>query len=210
MDTEYFEPKTHILKTSIELFSAHGFKETSIREIAKLANVNVSMISYYFGGKDGILKEIVNRITEGFTSIINKLDFKDVHKTIDMLNHFFDFLEDNRSKIKIVFTELGKEVEYLTPIKNEIIKFQNSLYNLIQNRKKFDDSSVLSRKIKILTDILLGLIFSDYLFDFSSFQDERTEQEKLSWRTERIEMVMKILLQISGLEKGALSFETIL
>ncbi len=77
--------KTNILDTSIKLFSVKGYKETSIREISKIAGVNVSMISYYFGGKDGILKDIVKNVTEGFTSILDGFDLADTSVTIIVL-----------------------------------------------------------------------------------------------------------------------------
>ena len=40
------------------LFSEQGFDATSVRDIAKKANVNVAMISYYFGSKDKLLEAI--------------------------------------------------------------------------------------------------------------------------------------------------------
>ncbi|RKX92840.1 MAG: hypothetical protein DRZ90_13440, partial [Spirochaetes bacterium] len=67
----------------------------------------------------------------------------------------------------------------------------------------------LEQKLKIMTDIILGMIFSDYIFDFSSFQDSSPE-EKLLWREDRVQMLMNILKQLSGLNTGQLTFESIM
>ena len=43
--------KARILEAATALFARKGFDGTSIREICKTANVNLCMISYYWGGK---------------------------------------------------------------------------------------------------------------------------------------------------------------
>jgi len=52
--------KKRIFDAAVALFARKGFAAVGIREIAKSADVNVSMINYYFGGKVGILKAIIN------------------------------------------------------------------------------------------------------------------------------------------------------
>ncbi len=56
---KYTEKQLHILKTAKQLFAKQGYSATSVRNIADAAKVNVSMISYYFGGKDGLLKALI-------------------------------------------------------------------------------------------------------------------------------------------------------
>lgn len=209
MSIDNTDAKTHILDTSVKLFSVNGYKETSIREISKIASVNVSMISYYFGGKDGILKDIVKNVTEGFTSIISQFELTDMDVTIIVLKRFFEFLESNRPQIKILFSELGKGSDYLVPVKAKIGELQVKLGSLILGDNKSNNSPEFTRKLKIMTDILLGMILSDYIFDFSSFQDDIHIEEKKLWREERIEMLIKILKQLSGLDSGKLTFESI-
>jgi len=53
------DKKCIILEKAEELFSSQGFSGTSVREIAKAADVNIAMISYYFGSKDQLLMEIL-------------------------------------------------------------------------------------------------------------------------------------------------------
>ena len=49
----------NILFAAEKLFAEKGFEGTSTREIAKDANVNISMISYYFGSKEKLYEKLV-------------------------------------------------------------------------------------------------------------------------------------------------------
>lgn len=62
--------KERIMKASLSLFARKGYSGVGVREIAKSADVNVSMISYYFGGKAGILKAIVKEAFEKYYEAI--------------------------------------------------------------------------------------------------------------------------------------------
>src|SRR4029078_8177484 len=55
-----------ILEAAERLFGAHGYEGTSVRDIAQEAGVNLAMISYYFGSKEGLLEALfANRISAG-------------------------------------------------------------------------------------------------------------------------------------------------
>lgn len=209
MSNDKKDAKIHILETSIMLFSTHGYKETSIREISRGAGVNVSMISYYFGGKDGILRNIVKNVTEGFTSLLDEFDLTDIGATMIALKRFLDYLENNRPQIKILFFEMGKGYDYLIPVKGKIVELQGKLGKLVLENNKSGNSMELARKLRIVTDIILGIIFSDYILDFSSFNDSITKEDKSFRQEERIQILINILKQLSGFNTGKLTFEPI-
>jgi AcrR family transcriptional regulator len=64
------QTKEKIIDAAIGLFNTQGFNGTSVREIAKKANVNVAHISYYFKGKGGLLEYLVSQYYEGYLSVI--------------------------------------------------------------------------------------------------------------------------------------------
>ncbi|HAD81793.1 MAG: hypothetical protein A2509_09415 [Candidatus Edwardsbacteria bacterium RIFOXYD12_FULL_50_11] len=53
------DPKRRIFEAAAALFVNKGYSAIGVREIAKEAGVNIAMINYYFGGKSGILKDIL-------------------------------------------------------------------------------------------------------------------------------------------------------
>lgn len=48
-----------LLEVAAKLFAEKGLEGTSVRDIAKVAGLNLSLVSYYFGGKDGLYREII-------------------------------------------------------------------------------------------------------------------------------------------------------
>ena len=50
------QPRNKILLTALRLFASLGFERTTVRQIAKEAQVNISAIAYYFGDKAGLYK----------------------------------------------------------------------------------------------------------------------------------------------------------
>jgi len=52
------EARERILLSAERLFAAKGFAGTTVRDIAKAADLNLAMIHYYFGNKDGLYRAI--------------------------------------------------------------------------------------------------------------------------------------------------------
>lgn len=61
--------KELLVAAARDLFAEKGFHATSVRDIAGKAHVNVSMVSYYFGGKE----QLYTTIVEGFADTIRSL-----------------------------------------------------------------------------------------------------------------------------------------
>lgn len=53
------DTKERLLKAAKELFVRKGFSGVSIREIAREAEANSALISYYFGDKEGLFKGVL-------------------------------------------------------------------------------------------------------------------------------------------------------
>ncbi len=55
---EYNQKQISILEAAEQLFASQGFHGTSVRDIAHEADVNIAMISYYFGSKEKLIEAI--------------------------------------------------------------------------------------------------------------------------------------------------------
>lgn len=64
--------KQKIMRIASTLFYQKGFQGTSIRDIAAQANVNISAISYYFNGKQGLLEQTVTTYYESYLNVLEK------------------------------------------------------------------------------------------------------------------------------------------
>ncbi len=55
------DKREHILDAAEALFAEHGFQATSTRMLASAASVNLGMLTYYFGCKEKIFEELIDR-----------------------------------------------------------------------------------------------------------------------------------------------------
>jgi TetR/AcrR family transcriptional regulator, regulator of cefoperazone and chloramphenicol sensitivity len=53
------ETRERLLAAALELFSAHGFRKVTVRDISQRAGANLAAVSYHFGDKLGLYTEIV-------------------------------------------------------------------------------------------------------------------------------------------------------
>ncbi|HAL86800.1 MAG TPA: DUF1956 domain-containing protein, partial [Deferribacteraceae bacterium] len=65
--------KQNLIDAGMELFGEHGFTATGTRMIVQKAGVNISAIQYYFGGKEGLYRAVIEHIAERIGSHINPL-----------------------------------------------------------------------------------------------------------------------------------------
>lgn len=73
--------RVRLIEVARGLFAEKGLEGTSTRDIAKAANLNVSLISYYFGGKEGLYKAV---LTEFANAAMTRMDV--LFGTLDLEN----------------------------------------------------------------------------------------------------------------------------
>lgn len=73
MEKEKTDKKDHILDVAERVFAEVGYDGASTRLISSEAGVNMAMLNYYFGSKEGLLLAIVSRRTATFQSIIQNI-----------------------------------------------------------------------------------------------------------------------------------------
>src|SRR5271170_4060881 len=61
MDKDKIDKKDHILDVAERVFSELGFDGASTRTISGEAGVNMAMLNYYFGSKEGLFLAIFER-----------------------------------------------------------------------------------------------------------------------------------------------------
>ena len=96
------DTKVKIMEVARVLFGTNGFEGTSIREIAKLAEVNVASVNYHFSSKEKLFHEILLKGYEDCSTDIRMMAQKGIPlddflveifryfqtKSHDLLSHF--------------------------------------------------------------------------------------------------------------------------
>lgn len=132
--------KKIILDTAYELFSVNGYEGTSVRQLAKEADVNISLIGYYFGGKEGLYREVVNhRISEFSNNFVASVqDEKDVKKRIRRFSELLlSSLIESPSILTIITRELVTGKSNTAFVTAELVKNFMIIFNSF-----FTDSSL--------------------------------------------------------------------
>lgn len=84
------DKREHILATAEKLFGDNGFDGTSVRDIAQHANVNLAMISYYFGSKEKMLEALLeHRANYTILEALNKDESLTPWEKVDRVVDFY-------------------------------------------------------------------------------------------------------------------------
>lgn len=87
---DYNEKQLSIITVAERLFAEKGFHGTSVRDIAQEADVNIAMISYYFGSKDKLLEAVFRLRMEASRAFINELLQNDTMAPLEKLYSLID------------------------------------------------------------------------------------------------------------------------
>src|SRR5476651_2210908 len=73
MDKDKIDKKDHILDVAERIFSDLGFDGASTRAISGEAGVNMAMLNYYFGSKEGLFLAIFERKISCFQTLLQNI-----------------------------------------------------------------------------------------------------------------------------------------
>src|ERR1700760_526676 len=77
MDKDKIDKKDHILDVAEKVFSELGFDGASTRTISGEAGVNMAMLNYYFGSKEGLFLAVFDRKITNFQNILQSIGSDD-------------------------------------------------------------------------------------------------------------------------------------
>jgi AcrR family transcriptional regulator len=164
MRKKFTEKQIHILDIAEELIAKKGYEGTSVRDICSKANINVAMISYYFGSKEKMMSYLYQYR---------------VLKTRENFSEFADTIKDGKPEmqmkeiIKYIVAQLFKynyfhgfvtqELRHTENLKDELLDFyQLFVKKLDEVIKKGVASGVFTFTPKpedILTTIIGSTLF---------------------------------------------------
>ena len=96
-----------LLNSSRDLFLRYGYRAVSSRQIAAAAGANVAMIRYYFGGKPGLYKEMLQGVVQPLLARFNAMTASGVSvETNDLLANLVRAIAGNPWIMGIVLREV--------------------------------------------------------------------------------------------------------
>ncbi|MBL1221418.1 TetR/AcrR family transcriptional regulator [Chryseobacterium sp. L7] len=134
MRKKFTEKQIHILDIAEELIAKKGYEGTSVRDICSRANINVAMISYYFGSKEKMMSYLyqyrVLKTRENFSEFADTI--KD-GKPEMQLREIIKYIVSQLFKYNYFHGFVTQELRHTENLKDELLDF----YQLFV--KKLDD-----------------------------------------------------------------------
>ncbi|MDM5299101.1 forespore capture DNA-binding protein RefZ [Bacillus pumilus] len=162
------QTKDRIIEAAIRLFNQKGFSGTSVREIAKEADVNVAHISYYFQGKGGLLEQLISDFYEGYIHMIETQvhQVDTCHAKECLLHVVFDILSyqhEHRQLTRFVYREVTIDSTLMREIMSTYLTKEKYLFHLIIERGK--STHVICEELSLSTFMiqLKSLLMMPYL-----------------------------------------------
>jgi AcrR family transcriptional regulator len=130
---DFNDKQLKIMETAELLFAEKGFSGTSVRDIADAADVNVAMISYYFGSKEKMLESLFNYRSEATILKLESMSSNNTLTPIEKVNLMIDYYIDKF---------LNQQCFHKVMMREQVASHRHVISNLIQQYKKRNQTLV--------------------------------------------------------------------
>ncbi|WP_281297168.1 TetR/AcrR family transcriptional regulator [Flavobacterium limnophilum] len=204
MKSDLNDKQIQILEVAETLFAEKGFDGTSIRDISKEANINVAMVSYYFGSKEKLLESLILFKTSGLKEqLVNLIEenLEPVEKINKLIELYINRLNCNKGIYRVLHFELASkkrvlDIQSFSDIKKSNLKSLELIIQEGQAKGVFRKDII----IPLLTPTILGTYFHFQMNKpfFEEILDLKTEESFNNYvkndLTKHIQQTIKALL----------------
>lgn len=123
--TDKQDKRQVLMDTAERLFAERGFEAVSVRELAAEAGVNLAMVSYYFGSKEGLFEAIIEskipRTRYALEHLV-KSDLTPWEKLSQTIDIYVDKMLSTRNFSRVIMREMSlqQRPEFVEKITNQI------------------------------------------------------------------------------------------
>lgn len=202
--SDFNEKQIQILLVAEALFAEKGFDGTSIRNIAKMAKINIAMVSYYFGSKERLLESLIFYRTKDLKIQIENLlveDLDPIAKINKLIEIYINRINSNKGIFRILHFEMATKKKELN-IKSFYELRKSNLKSLEAIISEGQNKGVFRKDISIplLTPTILGTFFhfhmnKEYFMDLLNINTEDSYNNYIRVNlTKHIQQTIKALL----------------
>lgn len=118
------DARTALLNAAKKVFASKGYDGTTVKDLADEAGLNVSLVSYHFGGKEGLYRSCLTGFAEArIESMERLLKTPETSEEFKLrLRLFAEEMTDVHIKDPDICTIVHRDIEYSSPIAAEIFK----------------------------------------------------------------------------------------
>lgn len=207
---EYNEKQLQILQVAERLFATHGFDGTSVRDIAKEADVNVAMISYYFGSKEKLLQKLFEQKSEfiklQIESLLENKTLTPLGKIYQLIETFVDKIlkQQNFHRLMVCVQATGQDIVISEAMHNAKKRNHELIRKVLQEGQK---AGVFKKNIDVplLMATLIGT--GNQLVTTQRFYRELNNMENATDEEFQKFLRKKLVHHLKTLFKATLTYE---
>lgn len=167
-----------VIDAAVLLFFQHGFHGTSVRDIAEEASVNVSLISYYFKGKQGLFEHAVTNYYELYFAEIEgtiraNQELSSLEQLKELITNIFKFKQQHFHLTCTIHRELSLDSVFVREMTVTYLAKENHylehLLTDILGKDRISKKSFLNLQLK-------GMLLAPYILHHEWQQPVVSEQ----------------------------------
>ena len=199
---EKVDKREHILDFAEKLFSEHGFEGTSTRLISKDACVNMAMLNYYFGSKEGLYKAVLERRISGFRQSLISLNEENIsswEKIYRCIEMYVDRVMGNKCFNRLIHREMSLQQpsDITESIADTMMRNVNEVIKIITEGMK--NGSFRKVDTELTVSSILGtmvMVINSSQISSRMFKKDTTDPAILDEIKPRIKEYLKDLLKV--------------
>ena len=123
-----------LIEAAVKLFYEQGYSATTVRQICSEAEAGVNMVSYYFGSKEGLYKEIL----DSFSNEVFMSPLKTLAQSFDRKEEFVKILEIFANQTLDGF--IAQRMQYVLVRREKVVsknmmKYQQGMVDFFERAK---------------------------------------------------------------------------
>ncbi|WP_025687962.1 TetR/AcrR family transcriptional regulator [Paenibacillus zanthoxyli] len=196
MGSEENDVKLRILQAAKKLFAQQGFNATTVRQICEEAGANVSLVSYYFGGKDKVFKALFKEYFPHDVLIGDELSRIDAVSGLKML---IREITAYRLREPEMISLLQQEIVLQSPRMEYIQQLSLPIWTLLRDWLKLGREQGVFRFRSLdhtFISVLGSILFHNKTFYFNQLLDNSEENPNLL-----VEDLTQFIFQAIGYEE---------
>ncbi|MCF6138240.1 forespore capture DNA-binding protein RefZ [Pseudalkalibacillus berkeleyi] len=170
--------KEKVAEAAANLFNNNGYSGTSVRDIAEKAGVNVSLISYYFGGKKGLLEFLMSSFLEGYLYVLEDA-YKKLEKNsarsclIKLIEEVIIYQQGRSQAARLVHREISIDTTLVREIMTTYLMKEKYYFNAILDKgvkqKEFNPMSKNMVTLQLRSMLFMPFLYPQYIKEVYQF-----------------------------------------
>lgn len=195
------------MEVAEELFAEKGFNGTPVRDISEAAQVNLAMISYYFGSKEGLLEALFKYRGElakiKLEGIVNQTGLNSLDKVYLLVDHYINKILNQQCFHRILTRE--QVLNNTGPLSALILDMKKTNFEIISRlirdgqekgefRKDIDIQMMMATMVGTATNLITAKQYYKEMNNLQSLSEAELQENIREKLSKHLKTLFKIIL----------------